>query len=157
MKKAVALLLLPALFSACASDPDATPNDPPSTVTFEDQEAMSASTLHVEVADSPSEHRTGLMHVESLPADEGMAFVFDEPTDTTFWMKNTLIPLSVAFVGEDDVVIGVRDMQPCEAAPCPTYGVDRPFVLAVEANLGWFADHAIGPGDRASFREPLDG
>lgn len=147
------------LLPVCASDPvaDAGAGDPSSTVTFEDQEAMSASTLHVEVADTASEHRKGLMHVESLPADAGMAFVFDEPTDTTFWMKNTLIPLSVAFVGEDDVVIGVRDMQPCDADPCPTYGVDRPFVLAVEANLGWFADHAIGPGDRASFRESLDG
>jgi uncharacterized protein len=147
------------LLPVCGSDPgaDAGAGDPSSTVTFEDQEAMSASTLHVEVADTASEHRKGLMHVESLPADAGMAFVFDEPTDTTFWMKNTLIPLSVAFVGEDDVVIGVRDMQPCDADPCPTYGVDRPFVLAVEANLGWFADHAIGPGDRASFRESLDG
>lgn len=148
------------LLPVCASDPVADAGaggDPSSTVTFEDQEAMSVTTLHVEVADTASEHRKGLMHVESLPADAGMAFVFDEPTDTTFWMKNTLIPLSVAFVGEDDVVIGVRDMQPCDADPCPTYGVDRPFVLAVEANLGWFADHAIGPGDRASFRESLDG
>lgn len=151
-------LLLAMLLPVCASDPVADAvGDPSSTVTFEDQEAMSVTTLHVEVADTASEHRKGLMHVESLPADAGMAFVFDEPTDTTFWMKNTLIPLSVAFVGEDDVVIGVRDMQPCDADPCPTYGVDRPFVLAVEANLGWFADHAIGPGDRASFRESLDG
>ena len=157
MKKAVALLLLLLLFSACASDPEAVQRDPPSTVTFQDQAAMSASTLNVEVADSPSERRRGLMNVESLPSDAGMAFVFEEPTHTTFWMKDTLIPLSVAFVGEDDVVIGVRDMQPCDADPCPTYGVDRPFVLAVEANLGWFADHAIGPGDRASFRESLDG
>jgi uncharacterized protein len=156
VKEALALLL-PVLLSACAAQPDAVPDRPGSTVTFEDQEEMSASTLFVSVADTPSEHRKGLMDVESLPADEGMAFVFDEPTDTTFWMKDTLVPLSVAFVGEDDVVIGVRDMQPCDADPCPTYGVDRPFVLAVEANLGWFADHAIGPGDRADLRESSDG
>ena len=153
---AVALLLATVLTTACGGT-DPVPDRPPSTVTFEDQEDMSASTLFVDVASTPDEHRRGLMEVESLPADEGMAFVFDEPTDTTFWMKDTLIPLSVAFVGEDDVVIGVRDMQPCDADPCPTYGVDRPFVLAVEANLGWFADHAIGPGDRASFRESLYG
>jgi uncharacterized membrane protein (UPF0127 family) len=153
----IAILFVTALLASACESTAAAPDRPPSAVTFEDQEAMSASTLFVEVADTPSEHRRGLMDVESLSADEGMAFVFDEPTDTTFWMKDTPIPLSVAFVGEDDVVIGVRDMQPCDADPCPTYGVDRPFVLAVEANLGWFADHAIGPGDRASFRESLDG
>jgi uncharacterized protein len=143
---ALVLLVLP----ACAGDDGPTPDRPPSSVTFEDQEAMSASTLFVEVADSPGEHERGLMDVESLPADEGMAFVFQQPTQTSFWMKDTLIPLSIAFVDEEGVVVGVRDMQPCEADPCRTYGVDRPFVLAVEANLGWFADHAIGAGDRAN-------
>ena len=87
---------------------------------------MSASTLFVEVADSPSEHERGLMDIESLLADEGMAFVFQEPTQTSFWMKDTLIPLSIAFVDEEGVVVGVRDMQPCEADPCRTYGVDPP-------------------------------
>jgi uncharacterized membrane protein (UPF0127 family) len=128
---------------------------PRSAVTFEDQETMTARTLFVEVADAPDDQRRGLMGVEHLP-DEGMAFVFDEPTDTTFWMKNTLIPLSIAFVDEDGVIVGIRDMQPCEAEPCPTYGVDRPFVLAVEANRGWFADHGIGAGDRANL-EASDG
>jgi uncharacterized membrane protein (UPF0127 family) len=111
---------------------------------------MTAQTLFVEVADAPDEQRRGLMGVDHLPADEGMAFVFDGPTDTTFWMKNTLIPLSIAFVDEDGVIVGIREMQPCEAEPCPTYGVDRPFVLAVEANQGWFDDHGIGHGDRAN-------
>jgi uncharacterized protein len=123
---------------------------PRSAVTFEDQEAMTASTLFVAVADAPNEHRQGLMGVEHLPTDEGMAFVFDEPTQTSFWMKDTLIPLSIAFIDEGGVIVGVREMRPCEADPCPTYGVGRPYVLAVEANRGWFADHGIGPGDRAN-------
>lgn len=92
------------------------------------------------------------MGVERLPADEGMAFVFDEPVSSTFWMKDTLIPLSIAFVDEADRVIGVRDMQPCEADPCPTYGVDGPYILAIEANLGWFDEHGIEAGDRAELR-----
>ncbi len=92
------------------------------------------------------------MGVESMPANEGMAFIFDEPVLSPFWMKDTLIPLSIAFVDEEERVIGVRDMQPCEADPCPTYGVDEPYVLAIEANLGWFDDHGIGAGDRAELR-----
>jgi uncharacterized membrane protein (UPF0127 family) len=146
----VALLLL--VLPVCAGDDGAPPDRPASTVTFEDQEEMSASTLFVEVASTPSEHRRGLMDVESLPADEGMAFVFEEPTQTSFWMKDTLIPLSIAFVDRDGVVVAIRDMQPCETDPCPTYGVDRPYVMAVEANVGWFSDHAIGPGDRAELQ-----
>ena len=78
------------------------------------------------------------MGVEQLPADEGMAFVFGGARGSTFWMKDTLIPLSIAFVDEAGRVIDVLDMQPCESDPCPTYGVDEPYVLAIEANIGWF-------------------
>ena len=121
------------------------PAHPPSTVTFGGSDAV----LHVEIADKAHEQRKGLMGVETLPADEGMAFVFDGPSDTTFWMRDTLIPLSVAFVDDAGRVIGVRDMQPCEADPCPTYGVEQPFVLAIEANLGWFDRAGIEIGDHA--------
>jgi uncharacterized protein len=151
MWRVVASILVAGLV-ACGGDDraDEPVSVPRSAVTFEDQDGMTASTLFVEVADAPDEQRRGLMGVEHLPDDEGMAFVFEEPTETTFWMKDTLIPLSIAFVDAGGVIVGVREMQPCEADPCPTYGVDRPFVLAVEANRGWFADHGIGPGDRAN-------
>ncbi|HET9249393.1 MAG TPA: DUF192 domain-containing protein [Actinomycetota bacterium] len=160
MWRIVVVPLLVAGLAACGGSDDAggptfTPA-PRSAVTFEDQDGMTASTLFVEVADAPDEQRRGLMGVVLLPADEGMAFVFDEPTETTFWMKDTLIPLSIAFVDADGVVVGIREMEPCEADPCPSYGVDRPFVLAVEANRGWFADRGIGPGDRANL-EASDG
>jgi len=132
---------------AC-SGTDTPPDRPPSTVAFDGTDAP----LYVEIADSPGERSRGLMGVESMPANEGMAFIFDEPVLSPFWMKDTLIPLSIAFVDEEERVIGVRDMQPCEADPCPTYGVDEPYVLAIEANLGWFDDHGIGAGDRAELR-----
>ena len=118
---------------------------PPSTVTF----GGSDTVLYVEISEKAHEQRKGLMGVETLPEDEGMAFVFEEPSDTTFWMKDTLIPLSIAFVDDAARVIGIRDMEPCEADPCPTYGIDRPFVLAIEANLGWFERAGIEIGDRA--------
>ncbi len=95
-------------------------------MTFEGSDAV----LNVDVADTAQEQQKGLMGVETLPEDEGMAFVFDEQSDSTFWMKDTLIPLSIAFVDDSGRVIGMRDMQPCEADPCPAYGIDQPFVLA---------------------------
>jgi uncharacterized protein len=105
--------------------------------------------LHVRVAETEQERENGLMNVMALAPDDGMAFVFDGPVTTSFWMKDTLIPLSVAFVGEDGRVVSTSDMEPCQADPCPTYAPSGPYTLAVEANLGWFADHGIAPGDWA--------
>ena len=130
-----------------------TPSGPPSTVTFGGTEAK----LHVEIADDTDERRQGLMGVEHLPADQGMAFVWPEPADSTFWMKDTLVPLSIAFVDETGQVIDVLDMQPCEEDPCPRYGIDEPYVLAVEANLGWFDDHGVDTGNPAELRTSLHG
>jgi uncharacterized protein len=106
--------------------------------------------LNVRIAETEQERQTGLMNVMALAPDDGMAFVFDGPVTTSFWMKDTLIPLSVAFVGEDGKVVSISDMQPCESDPCPTYSASGAYTLAVEANLGWFADHGIAAGDAAT-------
>lgn len=113
------------------------------TVTF-----AGGASLDVRIADDDEERQRGLMGVTSLAADEGMAFEFSEPTDSSFWMRNTLIPLSIAFIGEDDRVVTVLEMEPCAAEPCPTYSPAGPYVLAVEANAGWFDEHGIDEGDR---------
>lgn len=149
MKGFVTALASLAVLTGCAEDSVGSPPDgPSSTVAFDGPDAL----LSVDIADETEEQRRGLVGVEHLPADQGMAFVFDEPTDSMFWMKDTLIPLSIAFVDENDRVIGVRDMEPCLSDPCPSYGVGQPYVLAIEANLGWFADHGIEAGDRAKLR-----
>jgi uncharacterized membrane protein (UPF0127 family) len=124
------------------------PARPPSTVAFGGSDAV----LYVDVADTAREQQKGLMGIEMLPDDEGMAFMFDEPSDSSFWMRDTLIPLSVAFVDDTGRVIGVRDMRPCEADPCPIYGIGEPYVLAIEANLGWFDRAGIEVGDHAELR-----
>ncbi len=142
--KILAVAVLLAGLVAC-SGTDTSPDRPPSTVAFDEADAL----LYVEVADDASEQRRGLSGIEQLPADEGMAFVWREPVDSTFWMKDTLIPLSIAFVDEAGRVIDVLDMQPCESDPCPTYGVDQPYVLAIEANIGWFQEHGIEAGHSA--------
>ena len=125
---------------------------PPTTASFDENDAV----LYVDLAKTAQEQAKGLMGIEMLPADEGMAFVFDEPTDSTFWMKDTLIPLSIAFVDEAGRVIGMRDMQPCKSDPCPTYGIDEPYVLAIEANLGWFDRAGIKVGDRVEVNMSAD-
>ncbi len=112
--------------------------------------------LDVGVSDSSDERERGLMGIEDLGPNEGMAFVFDEPADGTFWMKETLIPLSIAFVDDAGTIVTVLEMEPCDADPCPTYGADAPYVLAVEANEGYFDRMGIKEGDRARLAEAAD-
>ncbi|MDH5225325.1 MAG: DUF192 domain-containing protein [Actinomycetota bacterium] len=113
--------------------------------------------LDVWIADSEEERSRGLMSIEELAPHEGMAFVFAEPTDGTFWMKDTVIPLSIAFVDEAGTIVTIRDMEPCEDDPCPTYGADEPYVLAVEANAGYYARMDIAEGDEARLARITDG
>jgi uncharacterized membrane protein (UPF0127 family) len=106
--------------------------------------------LAVRVADTDAERATGLMGVVSLPADQGMAFAFAAPTQARFWMKDTSIPLSIAFVDQRGRVVTIEEMEPCRADPCPTFSATSPYTLAVEANRGWFARAGVTVGDRAS-------
>jgi hypothetical protein len=153
MWRVLAWLVSLTVLATCAGETNETfPDRPASTVTFQGADA----TLFVEIADDTEERRRGLMGVEHLPADQGMAFVWTEPVDGTFWMKDTLIPLSRAVVDEGRRRLGVLDMEPCEADPCPHYGIDEPYVLAIEANLGWFDEHGVDAGDRAELEASLD-
>jgi uncharacterized membrane protein (UPF0127 family) len=104
--------------------------------------------LDVQVADTPEERQTGLMGRESLSPYDGMAFVWEEPVVGTFWMKDTVIPLSIAFWDDDGRIVSILDMDPCTEDPCPTYGPDEPFVGAVEVDRGTFERHGVGLGDR---------
>lgn len=98
------------------------------------------------VADDPALRATGLMGRTELPDDAGMLFVFDAATTGAFWMKDTLLPLSIAFVGEDGTVQQILDMDPCTAEPCPRYAPDDAYVYAVEANQGYFTQRGIEAG-----------
>jgi uncharacterized membrane protein (UPF0127 family) len=102
----------------------------------------------VYVADTPEERSRGLMERDHLPPDAGMLFLYPEGDLRTggYWMKNTRIPLSIAFYGPDGDVRRVLDMQPCQADPCPTYEPGVTYAGALEVNQGYFAEIGAGEG-----------
>ena len=108
----------------------------------------------LEVAATPGERSRGLMFRRELPPNTGMVFLFPQDTTAAFWMKNTLVPLSIAFVAADGRVVTVREMVPCTADPCPTYAPDGPYRYAVELPAGAFAAAGVEPGDMVVPLEP---
>lgn len=99
----------------------------------------------VEVAITPEQHRKGLMNRKSLPDHQGMIFVFNPPRIVTFWMKDTFIPLSIAFVDETNKIIDMQDMDP----QSETYHVSPAKAkYAIEVNQGWFRKHKIEIGSQ---------
>ena len=104
--------------------------------------------VDVEVAVSDEERAVGLMNRESLPEDAGMIFVFPEEHTGGFWMKDTLIPLSIAFADGDGRILRILDMEPCEADPCRIYDPDVSYRSALEVNRGAFSEWGVEEGDR---------
>ena len=103
--------------------------------------------VRVEVADSSKERARGLMFREELPREAGMVFLVDEPTTGGFWMKNTLIPLSIAFWDREGRILAILDMEPCPEEPCPVYYPEVAWIGAVEVNQGFFDRHGVQVGD----------
>ena len=92
----------------------------------------------------------GLMGRERLAADAGMAFLFDGPTTVGFWMKDTLIPLDIAFWDSKSRIATTFTMTPCTANPCHLYQPATPYVGSVEMNAGLLAARGIKAGDRVT-------
>ena len=105
--------------------------------------------LAVEVADTEELRTCGLMHRPALHPEQGMLFVFTTDVAGGFWMRNTLIRLSIAFIAVDGRIVDILDMEPAPpGGPYPTYTPRGAYRYAVEANHGWFARHGLAPGDR---------
>ena len=101
--------------------------------------------IKVEVAQTPQQHAIGLMWRKTMPANEGMLFIFPQPAQQCFWMKNTLLPLSIAFVGDDGSIVNLDEMLPQTDSPhCST----KPVRFVLEMNKGWFTKHGFKPGDK---------
>lgn len=103
--------------------------------------------IKAEVAGTPGERSRGLMLRKSLQPNSGMLFVFEAAALHCFWMKNTLIPLTIAFLDVDGTVVTLADMEPHnESSNCPS----RPIRYALEMDQGWFKSKGVKTGDRIS-------
>ena len=101
--------------------------------------------IQAEVAQTPGQRNIGLMNRPTMGANEGMLFVFDQPAEQCFWMKNTLLPLSIAFLADDGTVVNIEDMAP---QTLDSHCSRKDVRLALEMNVGWFAKRGIKPGSR---------
>lgn len=141
---AVALLL-----AACVNPPAPTPVPTPTPIPVPSVIIMAADgrqvVVPVEVADTPETKTRGLSRRERLDEAAGMIFVFDEPGLYNFWMADTTIPLSIAFIARDGRIVDVKDMEPLSRE---LHTASAPYQYALEVNRGFFARQGIKPGDR---------
>ena len=99
--------------------------------------------IQAQVAATPEQRSTGLMFRTEMPANEGMLFVFEQPAQQCFWMKNTLLPLTAAFVDDDGTIVNLADMKP---QTLDSHCSDKPVRYVLEMNQGWFAKKGIKAG-----------
>ncbi len=102
-------------------------------------------TVVAEVADSPDERAAGLMFRDALAAGQGMLFVYPRPKPLSFWMRNTCLPLSIAYINDAGNIVAIADMTPLNEAPVPSH---KAALYALEVPQGWFDDHNIVVGQR---------
>lgn len=101
--------------------------------------------IQAEIAATPETRTTGLMNRKSLAPNHGMLFVFEQPNVQCFWMRNTFIPLSIAFMLDDGTIVNIADMKPqSEQSHCS----EKPVRLALEMEQGWFASRGMTPGKK---------
>ena len=110
--------------------------------------AVGTVKVMAEIVDNEDDRRTGLMNRKSLDANGGMLFVFEETQELGFWMRNTLIPLSIGFFDENKTLVDIQDMEPASPIDLnpPVYRSKKPALYALEVNKGWFKKNKIAVG-----------
>jgi uncharacterized membrane protein (UPF0127 family) len=132
------VLLFNAWFAACS------PQKLKTTVLSIERENAQAVDITVEIARTDEERAKGLMFRKQLPEGEGMLFVFDRDQQLSFWMKNTVIPLSIAFISSDGHIVEIKDMQPNDLSSVKS---SRSVRYALEVPQGWFNRVNVKAGD----------
>ena len=117
--------------------------------------SVGGKVVTVEVADEPQERATGLMFRKSLAPDSGMLFIMPEPEHASFWMKNTTLPLSVAYINQSGMILEIHDLRPLDEKPVPSAFSNIAYALEMEQ--GWFARNRILAGDRIKGLPALTG
>ncbi len=101
--------------------------------------------LNIEIADTQLKRSLGLMYREDLEPESGMLFAFPQSQDLSFWMKDTHIPLSIAYIDENGIIINIEDMAPLSLDSVTS---NEPCRYALEVNRGWFEENGINAGDQ---------
>ena len=109
--------------------------------------SASIHNIQAQLAQTPDQRATGLMFRRTMATNEGMLFAFEAPATQCFWMKNTLLPLSAAFVADDGTVVNIEDMKP---QTLDSHCSRQPVRYVLEMNQGWFAKRGIKPGSKLS-------
>ena len=160
MRLRIVLLAVLLVFVACgeSDDPEAAPSPeqtlPAGSPTFAPARVLidtedGSVIIDAEKAETDEQLSYGLMNRESLDEDAGMVFLFFDERTCCFHMKDTLIPLSVAFFDEDGTIVAIEDMEPCaDGEECDLYGSPTPYTGALEVNQGAFERLGVQVGDR---------
>jgi uncharacterized membrane protein (UPF0127 family) len=118
----------------------------PNDIVFKKRRAIiNGEEYLVEMARSAKQRRHGLMFRDQLNKHHAMLFIYPNSGDHRIWMKNTLIPLTVIWIDKNSLVIGVKNLSPCNSDPCPAYGVSKPSKYVLELNN---ENHGLKPGFR---------
>ncbi|GMU70573.1 MAG: DUF192 domain-containing protein [Burkholderiales bacterium] len=140
-------LALALLGAACAQPLHAQPADGKPQSLPVTKIRVGGHAVDAEVASTPPERQVGLMYRFSLPADRGMLFVFAEPQPLSFWMRNTYVPLSIAFIDAQGRILNIEDMAPRDETGVPSRGLA---LYALEMRKGWFAERGVRPGTQVT-------
>jgi uncharacterized membrane protein (UPF0127 family) len=108
--------------------------------------------VRIQIAETPAQLRQGLMNRRALARNSGMAFLWVGEVRGTFWMKDTKIPLSIAFWNRDGLIVRILDMAPCLRVPCKVYDPKVAFQGALEVNRGAFKRWGVRPGAHVTIR-----
>ena len=143
--RSCAALLGGVVLAACAAQAQLAPAGQPQLNLPRTTLAAGMHRIDAQVASTNMQRQIGLMHRQDMPQHEGMLFVFEQPAVQCFWMKNTLIPLTAAFVADDGTIANLADMKPLdEASHCST----QPVRYVLEMNQGWFNAKHIKAGHK---------
>ena len=148
MTRPAVLLICTILLAACGGASAPVEGLPTGTLVIDS--AQEEIRLEVSIAETDEARQRGLMGVEELADEAGMVFLEPEPVQSGFWMKDTLIPLSIAFWDESGEILAMLDMEPCAEDPCEIYTPAVTWIGAVEVNQGFFAENGIEVGDTAT-------
>ena len=144
-RRAVRVPLCAAVFCTTAAFAPAMAQDAPQMNLPRTTLSAGMHQIDAQVALQPNQRQIGLMFRKEMPASEGMLFVFEQAGKQCFWMKDTLIPLTAAFVADDGTIVNLADMKP---RVTDSHCSEKPVRYVLEMNVGWFAKKGIKAGSK---------